>query len=91
MGKRFIFFVALCNFAVGVAAAGTADCSDILRKWASDHGFRLESSDGNVLYCRDIDVTGSRIRRRQCGTEAELASYANEIDHINWACNEYRR
>jgi hypothetical protein len=91
MGKRFIFFVALCNFAVGVGAAGTADCSDILRKWTSDHGFRLESSKGNVLYCRDIVVTGSHIRRRQCGTEAELALYANEIDHINLACNEYRR
>jgi len=93
MGKRIICFLAFSNLAVGAAAAQTSDCSQTLMRWAGNHGFRLESSNGSALYCRDVIIVGSRIPHHECGTEAELVSYAYEVgnDRVYWACNEHRR
>jgi hypothetical protein len=93
MAMRIICFFAFSSFAVGAAAAQTSDCSQMLMRWAGNHGFRLESSNGSALYCRDAVIVGSRIPHHECGTEADLASYAYEIgnDRFYWACSEYRR
>ena len=93
MGRRFICFLAFSILPVGVAAAQTADCSHALLKWASGHGFRLQTSDGNELYCRNVILVGSRIPHTECGTEAELASYVFQVDNnvLSWTCNDYRR
>jgi hypothetical protein len=93
MGKRFICFLAFSIFAVGAAAAQTADCGHaMLMKWASEHGFQLQTSDGNELYCRKIVTLDSRIPRTQCGTEAELASYMflQADGALYWTCRESR-
>ena len=94
MDRRFICFLAFSILAVGAATAQTADCHATLMKWASEHGFRLQTSDGNELYCRSVIIVGSRIPYNQCGTEAELASYAlNQVDDdpVYWTCREFRR
>jgi hypothetical protein len=88
MGRRFFCFLAFGIWAVGAAgaagpAAQTADCHAKLMKWADKHGFRVQTSDGTELYCRDIIILGSRIPYTECGTEEELASYAFQVDqHI---------
>jgi hypothetical protein len=94
MGRRFICFLAFSILAVGAAAAQTEDCAHaVLMKLANKHGFRLQTSDANELYCRNVMITGSRIPRTQCGTEAELASYLFQVDYdvFIWSCKEFRR
>jgi hypothetical protein len=93
MGKRFICFLAFGILAVGPAAAQTADCAHALMKLASKHGFRLQTADGNELYCRSVIIVGSRIPHHECGTEAELASYLFEVDNdvFFWTCKGYWR
>ena len=91
MSRRFICVLAFSLLAVGPAAAQTADCDHAtLMKWASEHGFRMQTSDGNELYCRNVIITGSRIPHSECGTEAELASYAVQVDNdvLYWACKK---
>jgi hypothetical protein len=80
--------------AVAPAAAQTADCAHAtLMKWASEHGFRLQTSEANELYCRSVIITGSRIPHTECGTEAELASYASQVDkdRLFWTCQKQRQ
>ena len=93
MGRGFICFLAFSILPIEVAAAQTPDCSQVLMKWASSQGFRLQTSAGSELYCRDQIFVGSRIPYNQCGTAAELVSYAREVtnDRVYWTCNEYRR
>jgi hypothetical protein len=93
MGRRFICFLAFSNLAIGAAAAQSADCAQAVVKWAGQHGFRLQTSDGNELYCRNVVIVGSRIPHMECGTAAELASYMFQVDNnvLFWTCNEYRR
>jgi hypothetical protein len=54
----------------------------------------VQTSGGNELYCRNLVILDSRIPHSQCGTEAELASYAfNQIVNNNlvqWTCPEFR-
>jgi hypothetical protein len=78
-------------WAVGSAAAQAADCPHaMLMKWASQHGFRKQTSDGNEQYCRNVIITGSRIPHYECGSEADLASYAYELDDYDphWSCKQ---
>jgi len=80
--------------AVGPAAAQKPDCAHVtLMKWANKHGFRLQTSDGNELYCRDVIITGSRIPHTECGSEADVASYAFQVDDdaLSWTCKNHRR
>jgi hypothetical protein len=94
MCRRFICFLAFSILAVGAGAAQTADCAHAaLMKWADEHGYRLQTADGNELYCRQVFILGSRIPYTECGTEAELASYLFQIgsDVIFLPCNDYRR
>ena len=93
MNGRFICFLAFSIFGVGVSAAEALDCTQTLMQWARAQGFRLETSGGSEMYCRDLIIVGSRIPHNQCGTAAELASYAREVadEHVYWACKEYRR
>jgi hypothetical protein len=93
MCRRFICFLAFSILAVGAAAAQTADCTHAaVMKWASEHGFRLLTGDGNELYCRKVFILGSRIPYTECGTEAELASYLFQIgsDVVFWTCKDFR-
>jgi hypothetical protein len=94
MVRRIIFFLAFSALAVG-ANAQTVDCAHAtLMKWAGEHGFKMQTSDGNELYCRTVVILGSRIPYTECGTEAELAAYAfNQIVDLNlvqWTCPEFR-
>jgi hypothetical protein len=95
MDKRFICVLAFSIFTIGAAAAQTVDCAHAaLMKWASEHGFRLQISDGNELYCRKTIILGSHIPYTECGTEAEVASYAFDRmagPDLYWACREFRR
>jgi hypothetical protein len=95
MDKRLICFLASSILMVGAATAQTVDCAHAtLMKWAGEHGFRVQTSDGNELYCRTTIIVGSRIPHNECGTEAELASYAfNQIvdnNLVQWTCGDYR-
>jgi hypothetical protein len=94
MLKRHILILAFSILTVG-ANAQTVDCTRAtLMKWAGEHGFKVQTSDGNELYCRNMIVVGSRIPHTECGTEAELATYAiNQIVDDNlaqWKCAEFR-
>ena len=95
MDRPLICFLAFSIFAVGAAAAQTADCRHAtLVKWASEHDFWLQTSHGNEFYCRKIVITDSRMPRTQCGTEAELASYMLKlVDNgvLYWTCREFLR
>jgi hypothetical protein len=93
MGRRFIYFVAFSILTVGAAAAQPSDCAQALMKLANKHGFRLQTSDGNELYCRNVIIVGSHIPRAECGTKAELASYLFQVDNdvSLRSCKEYRR
>ena len=91
MCRRFICFLAFSTLAVAAGAAQTADCAHAaLIKWASEHGYRLQTADGTELYCRQVFITGSRIPYTECGTEAELATYLFQIgsDVVFLPCNE---
>jgi hypothetical protein len=93
MDRRLICFLAFSIFGVGVSAAETLDCTQTLMKWARAQGFRLETSGGSEMYCRELIIVGSRIPYNQCGTEAEVASYAREVanDRVYPTCTEDRR
>lgn len=94
MLKRHILILAFSMMVVG-ANAQTVDCSHAtLMKWASEHGFKVQTSDGNELYCRSVIILESRTPHTECGTEAELAAYAfNQIvddSLMQWTCPEFR-
>ena len=94
MDKRLISFLAFGILAAS-ANAQTVDCAHAtLMKWASEHGFTVQISDGTELYCRGAIIVGSRIPHTECGTEAELAAYAfNQIVNNNaaqWTCGANR-
>jgi hypothetical protein len=91
MYRRFICFLAFSILAVGSGAAQTADCAHAeLMRWASEHGYRLQTVDGSELYCRQVFILGSRIPYTECGTEADLASYLFQIgsDVVFLPCRE---
>jgi hypothetical protein len=94
MNRRLLCFLAFSILAVG-ANAQTVECAHAtLMTWAREHGFKALTSDGTELYCRSAIITGSRIPHTECGTEAELKSYAfNQIVNNNlvqWTCSESR-
>jgi hypothetical protein len=94
MDRRLISILALSILGVG-ANAQTVDCAHAtLMKWAGEHGFRVQASDGNELYCRNVVILGSRIPHTECGTEAELRSYVfyQIVDNnlVQWTCPEFR-
>jgi hypothetical protein len=94
MGRRLICLLAFCILGIG-ANAQTVDCAHAtLMKWADEHGFKAQTSDGNELYCRNVIIVGSRIPHTECGTEAELKTYVfNQIVNNNlvqWTCPEFR-
>ena len=94
MNRRHICLLAFSMLAVG-ANAQTVDCAHAtLMTWAGEHGFKVQTSDGNELYCRNVIILGSRIPHTECGTEAELTSFAfNQIVNNNqaqWTCGEPR-
>jgi hypothetical protein len=94
MNRRILCCLAFSMLAVG-AKAQTVDCAHAtLMKWAGEHGFRIQSVDGKELYCRSAMIVGSRIPNTECGTEAELKSYAfSEIvsnNVVQWICPEFR-
>jgi hypothetical protein len=95
MIRRITWFLAFGMLGIGAAAAQTVGCAHAtLMQWASEHGFRMQSLDGKELYCRDVIIVGSRIPTIECGTEAELTSYAfNQIvdnNLVQWTCPESR-
>ncbi len=94
MARRLICLLAFCISGIG-ANAQTVDCAHAtLMKWASDHGFRMQPSDGKELYCRNVIIVGSRIPHTECGTETELRSYVfNQIvdnNLVQWTCRAFR-
>jgi hypothetical protein len=92
MCRRFICFLAFSIWAVGPAAAQTADCTHAaVLKWAGEHGFRVLTGDGNEMYCRKVFILGSRIPYTECGTETELALYLFQIgsDVVFSTCRDF--
>jgi hypothetical protein len=94
MGRRFLCLLAFSLLAVG-ARAQPVNCEHAtLVKWANEHGFKVQTSDGTELYCHSVIIVGSRIPHSECGTEAELRSYVftQVVDEnmIPWTCGELR-
>jgi hypothetical protein len=86
--------LAFCIMGVG-ANAQTVDCAHAtLMKWAGERGFRVQTLDGNELYCRNVIIVGSRIPHTECGAESELKSVAfNQIvddNLVQCTCPEFR-
>jgi len=98
MARRFIGFLAFSILTVGTAVAQTLECDRAgLIKWATEHGFERQTSDGKgsdakELYCRQVVVVGSRLAHTQCGTEADLVNYVfNDEDSgvPYWTCPDF--